>query len=327
MKFVIIGPGIMAIPPKNWGGCEIACHYYRKNLEALGHEVEIVNTRIPQQIVAITNAINPDAVHIHYDDHVIIADHLNCKNVIITSHYGYLEQPSKWSPGYKDIFWSFVNSKVNIFCLSDGIKEIYKKAGVDNSRLFVVPNNIECDLFTFSKQCKYPDRSLYLAKIDFRKRQHLYQDISTLYFAGGGHYDKFNASNKRWLGPWSKQKLYKELTEYANLVLLSDGEAHPGVCLEAMASGLGLVLSECATANLDLSKKFIDVIPESEIENIDYVKSVIEKNRKISVSCREEIRKYCEEEFNWNKVMKNQYLSSVYKITGPFHPFIWSDNV
>ena len=50
----------------------------------------------------------------------------------------------------------------------------------------------------------------------------------------------------RWLQEWSKDKLYNELTDYGNLVLLSDGEAHPLVCLEAFAAGLGVVVSEWA---------------------------------------------------------------------------------
>ena len=49
------------------------------------------------------------------------------------------------------------------------------------------------------------------------------------------------------------------------LVLLSDGEAHPLVCLEAFAAGLGVVISQWAAANLDLDKDFITVIPEDKL--------------------------------------------------------------
>ena len=60
-----------------------------------------------------------------------------------------------------------------------------------------------------------------------------------------------------------------------------------------MAAGLGLVISEEATANLDVTKPFIDVIPRNEINNKQYVKEVIEKNRKTSLSMRRDIRNYC----------------------------------
>jgi hypothetical protein len=61
------------------------------------------------------------------------------------------------------------------------------------------------------------------------------------------------------------------LTNYGNLVLLSDGEAHSLVLMEALAAGLGIVISEFATANLDLDKEFIDVIPENKINDIEYI--------------------------------------------------------
>ena len=46
----------------------------------------------------------------------------------------------------------------------------------------------------------------------------------------------------------------KNLTHYGNLVLLSDGEAHPLVCMEAFAAGLGVVVTEWGKANLHKQK-------------------------------------------------------------------------
>ena len=116
----------------------------------------------------------------------------------------------------------------------------------------VIPNGVRDDLFKFEEICEYPNRSMYLAKVEPRKRQYLFQSVDGLYFAGNNIESRFNTQNPNYLGEWSKEKLYNNLTKYANLVLLSDGEAHPLVCLEAMSAGLGLVLSEWATANLDL---------------------------------------------------------------------------
>ena len=65
-----------------------------------------------------------------------------------------------------------------------------------------------------------------------------------------------------------KKLLYKELTDYGNLVLLSDGEAHPLVCMEAFCAGLGVVVCEWGKANLDVDKKFITVIPEKHINDL-----------------------------------------------------------
>lgn len=311
MKICIVGPGTMPIPPKGWGAVEILIDDYRKTLIDLGHQVEIVNTRNPNFIVALVNSLNPDFVHVQYDEHVNVIPHLNCKNVAITSHYGYLEQPHRWDPSYRNIFWGFVNTTAKIFCLSPGIRDVYSKAGIPDERLYVVPNGVRTDLFKFEAECKYPDRTLYLAKVDPRKRQAKLQNIDSLYFAGNCVDHEFNTNSPRYLGEWDKGKLYNNLTEYANLALLSDGEAHPLVCLEAMSAGLGLVLSECATANLDLNKTFIDVIPESKISDVAFVSKVLEDNRKKSVSQRVQIREYAKE-FDWQNIVSRVYIPSLF---------------
>ena len=85
--------------------------------------------------------------------------------------------------------------------------------------------------------------------------------------------------------------------------MLSDGEADPLVTKEALMSGFGLVISEYSTANLDLSLPFIDVIPESKIKDIDYVKMVIEKNRQTAIKMRNEIRNYGLSNFSWETII------------------------
>jgi glycosyltransferase involved in cell wall biosynthesis len=301
----------MPIPPRGWGAVEILIDDYRKTLVEMGHQVEIVNTRNPNLIVGLVNALEPDFVHIQYDEFGGIVPHLKCKNVAMTSHYGYLEQPDRWDPGYKNIFWSFINNTARLFCLSQGIADVYEKAGVDKDRLFVIPNGVRNDLFRFDKECKYVDRSLYLAKIDPRKRQSNFQTIESLYFAGNCVDPTFDKNSPRYLGEWTKDKLYEETTNYANLVLLSDGEAHPLVCLEAMSAGLGLVISQFAAANLDTSLPFIDVVTEDKIGDIEYISEVIRKNRSKSIQMREDIKRYAQT-FDWRNICE-KYLTFVMK--------------
>ena len=108
------------------------------------------------------------------------------------------------------------------------------------------------------------------------------------------------------MGEWNKDKLYSNLSHYGNLVLLSDGEADPLVVKEALISGLGVVVSECASANLDLSKEFITVIPNDKLTNISYVNDEIMKNREISIIQRKQIREYGLKVFSWKNVI-NKY--------------------
>ncbi len=313
LRITIVGPGLMPIPPKGWGAVEILIYDYKKTLEKLGHSVTIVNTKNPQKIIRQVNKSYPDFVHIQYDEYFDLCDKFECKNVAITSHFGYLEQLDKHG-GYAKIFKGFKKINAHIIALSPGIAQIYRQAGIKSDKIHIVPNGTRTDLFKFNPECEFKDKSIYLAKIDNRKRQYLFQKISNLYFVGRIADQRFDKKHPRYLKEWSKDYLYNNLTKYANLVLLSDGEAHPLVCLEAMSAGLGLVLSEFATANLDLKKEWIDIIPEKYIKNHSYIQKVLEDNRRKSIGMRKSIRQYVIDNFDWMHIIKNIYLPTVKKI-------------
>lgn len=311
MKISLVGPGIMPIPPTGWGAVEILIWDTRNALKKLGHEVQIVNTRDPNQIINEINAFRPDFVHVHYDEFIGVYPYIQYPKVI-TSHFGYLERPEMFG-GYANIANAFAQIKPNIFCLSDGIKNIYKiLMNIPEEKLYVTPNGVNCEAFRYTETPAYPDRSIYLAKIDYRKRQHLFQSIDSLWFAGNNADSRFNTS-KNYLGEWDKPTLHNQLTEYGNLVLLSDGEAHPLVCMEALSAGLGVVVTEWGKANLDQSKEFITIIPEDKVEDISYVEEKIIENRNYSVQNRKEILEYSKE-FDWVNIIQNYYLPNVEKV-------------
>ena len=231
----------------------------------------------------------------------------------ITSHFGYLEQHNRWDYYGARIAKPFQDIKPNVFCLSYGIKEVYQNIlNIPANRLFVTPNGVNINEFNYVSNPKHSDRSIYLAKIDYRKRQYLFQSIKTLWYAGNVADTRFDQS-KNYLGEWSKHTLYNNLTHYGNLVLLSDGEAHPLVCMEALAAGIGVVVSQWGAANLDISKEFITVIPEDRINDIEYVESRIIENREYSVQHRDEIREYVKQ-FDWTTVIKNIYIPTIENI-------------
>jgi glycosyltransferase involved in cell wall biosynthesis len=74
-------------------------------------------------------------------------------------------------------------------------------------------------------------------------------------------------------------------------------------------AGLGVVVSPCCTANLDLSKDFITVIPTEKLDDLSYISNEIEKNRSISLQKREEIIEYARY-FSWKTIIK-EYISLV----------------
>lgn len=313
MKITLIGPGIMPIPPAGWGAVEILVWDTKNALEQLGHTVQIINTKDFTQIIQEVNSFRPDFVHIHYDEFIGLYPYIQYPRAI-TSHFGYLERPEMFG-GYANIANAFAQIKPNVFCLSEGIKNIYKiLMNIPEDNLYVTPNGVNCASFRFTDTPKYPDRSIYLAKIDYRKRQHLFQSINSLWFAGNIADSRFNV-NQNYLGEWSKETLHKDLTDYANLVLLSDGEAHPLVCMEALAAGLGIVVTEWGKANLDESKEFITIIPENKVNDINFVEEQIIKNREYSIKHREEIFEYSKQ-FDWINIIKNYYLPNVEKVIG-----------
>ena len=222
----------MPIPPTGWGAVEILVWDTKNALEELGHEVQIINTKDYRQIINAINAFVPDFVHVHYDEFIPIMPFIQYP-AAITSHFGYLERREMFN-GYINVAKEFQKLKPVVFCLSEGIKKVYNVMfDVPKENTYVTPNGVNLDRFRRSMDPEYPDRSLYLAKIDYRKRQHLFQSIDSLWFAGNLADNRFD-TDKNYLGEWSKETLYDELTDYGNLVLLSDGEAHPLVCMEAL---------------------------------------------------------------------------------------------
>ena len=311
MKISIVGPGIMPIPPTGWGAVEILIWDQKLALEKLGHQVDIVNTKSPIEIIQKINEYRPDFVHVQYDDFIELYPYIQYP-CAITSHFGYLEQPNKWGYYHDRIVKPFQRISPVVFCLSDGIRNVYKnELLINEDNLLVTPNGVNTSKFV-TKDPKYPDRSLYLAKIDYRKRQSMFQSISSLYYAGNNADPNFNV-NINYLGEWSKEYLYNNLTDYGNLVLLSDGEAHPLVCMEALAAGLGVVVCEYGAANLDTSKDFITVIPENKISDLKYLEDQIIKNRDYSISHKDDIIKYASN-FDWLNVIRDRYIPCVEKI-------------
>ena len=311
MHLVIVGPGIMPIPPKGWGAVESLIWDYKIFLEKYHPDIRvtIVNEQAPSSIVQAVNDAAPDIVHIQYDNHAHIVSGIHCKHVLLTSHYGYLHKERMQSdPYFGRIIPMFVKNRAIIAALSPEIADIYRHFKVPDSRLVVLPNGANDDIFRYTETPAHPDRTLYLGKVEWRKRQAVYQHIPNLWFAGNCIDNRFNTASPRYLGEWMKPTLYDQLTDYANLALISDGEAHALVCCEALICGLGLVISEYATANLDLSKPFITVIPKDKMDDVDYVADAIAKNRDISVRMRPEIRAYGLANFSW-RVATDRYAT------------------
>tara|TARA_B100000427_G_scaffold311753_1_gene302663 strand:- start:820 stop:1755 length:936 start_codon:yes stop_codon:yes gene_type:complete len=302
MKIALVAGGHLPIPPEGWGGVEHLIWNFHNQLKKFDHEIVIINTQDLNEIVRVVNAGNFDVVHLHYDCYSNVMSKLNCKKKIVTSHYPYLENPE---PQYMFLYDLLKNSGSHIISLSDRIKNALISRGISNDNISILPCGIETDLYTLDTEALYPNKSIVVGKIEPRKRQSYLQKLNlNIDFIGNNVDPSFDVSDTCYFGEQSKQDIMDNLTAYANMVLLSAGEAHPFVCLEAMAAGLGLVLSEQSTANLDLSQPFITVIPDDKLNDKSFLKQKIQENRKVSLGMRNEIREYCLTNFDWSNIIK-----------------------
>lgn len=302
MKICFVGPGEIEIPPKNWGALENVVYSLSKELEKLGENVLIINEKDRGLTYEKIVEFNPDVLHVHYGKHYELLPLFNCKK-IVTSYDGTFQQSYK--------FHDFITRKYlydcDFFCLREYEKEFFLKIGISPNKIKILPLGVFSS--DFKKNLKNPsnkDKSIYLGKIDFRKRQYLFQNKNlSIDFVGPNASDEFDESDCHYLGVWTQNEKYNLLTEYGNLLLLSVSENGnpPLVCLEAMSVGLGIVISETSNEGVDENKEFITVIPEERMFDFDFLNKKIKENREYSVHNRSEIIEYAQNR-EWSNVAK-----------------------
>jgi glycosyltransferase involved in cell wall biosynthesis len=196
------------------------------------------------------------------------------------------------------------NSYYN-FCVSDKDLEVFASKGVSKNQLHLFKTGAQHNSIKQILNPKYSDRSICVGKIDRRKMQYFYQSIDTIDFVGPiGDPHNFDI-NKNYLGEWTRKDICDKMGEYANIVLLSIGEnGTPLVIKESLMSGLGIVTSEYCAYELDTNLPFITIIPSDKLDDLEYVKSSIVENRKISLTMRKEILEYGIENFSWKKLIE-----------------------
>lgn len=321
MKISLVGPGIIEIPPKGWGAVESLIWDYATELGELGHEGCIINTPDPNQILDELQSDDFDFIHVHYDVFYPLMDLIRSvcpkAKLAISSHYPYIDQFEKHKyDGYDKIYnWLTNENKYYNFCISEKDYNTFLTGGADKNKLLICKNGAQHRDYFYTNSPNKSDRTLYLGKIEKRKRQFFYQDIENVDYVGkyvdGTSFDL----TKNYLGEWDHQTKLNTVTHYGNMLLLSDGEnGTPLVIKEALICGLGVVISKYASNDLDISLPFVTVIEDDDWNNIDFVKEKIEENRKISLEMREEIRAYGINNFSWQTLVKT-YVKNIEGMT------------
>ena len=320
MRLALVGPGIMPIPPDGWGAVEGLIWDYALELDELGHEGTIVNTPNYDEIINFLKEEQYDFAHVHYDVFHPIMDRIAAETDIpklaFSSHYPYIDQPHMHRrDGYDRIFdWIINNKKYYVFCISKKDYETFKNAGADESTLLLSENGANHKRFTYRSEALKPDRSLYLGQIYHRKKQWLYQGIESIDYVGKDTGATPFDQSKNYLGEWSDDYKREHFTDFASLVLLSDGEnGTPLVVKEAIINGLGVVISKYAAHDLPEGLPFVTVIPDDKLEDIPYVEEKIKENREVSIGMRDEIRQFGVDNFSWESLVK-LYAQNVEKL-------------
>jgi len=327
MKIALIAPGIMPVPPPGWGAVEILIWDYYNELHAAGHDVVIINkirtnptdqsnpnTAYCRELISEINTGGFDFVHLHYDVLFHIVPFLTARVIGITSHYPYIDNLDKHqADGFTGIFNFMIQmpgirstGKVINFVLADKDIAFLIKHGADSRYIYKLENGI-ADKFTFKSviEATYRDKTIYLGKITSRKGQSRYCNLEGIHIVG-----PCGEGLANYQGAWSRNDVYSKLGDYGNLMLLSEGEADPLVVKEAMMAGLGVVINETSGKNLDRNLDFVSFIPDSRLDDLEYIQCVMDNNRKISYQKRDMIRQYAREHFSWTPLI-SRYIGII----------------
>lgn len=304
MKICFIAPGEISIPPSGWGALETVVWNQYSNLKKNSYDAIVINELDPKLILSKIDEINPDIVHLHYGSHYEIMPNIKCRK-IITNHDGSFLMSKQF---HESIVRKYLYD-CEFFILTTWEKDFLLRIGISPQKIKLLSNGVDFNLFNFKTKPEFLNSSICLGKIDKRKNQAFIQSLDAgVYFVGQNTHPEFNPLDEKYLGLWTRQQVYKNLTNYTNLVLISELELQPLVCLEALSAGLGLVISEAAAQNLDISLPFITVIPQDLIYNEEAVLAAISNNRDIcSHIKREDIREYANK-FDWSNIIK-KYIS------------------
>jgi hypothetical protein len=266
-----------------------------------GEEVLISNEQDPYQILEAWRKFQPDVVHLRYGKHWELMPLLKARYKIVTSYDGSFLSSYKM---HQELVTRYFQD-CWLFPITNMEKQAYLNFGIKN-KIIVNKDGVDGSQFKIAEG--YNDKALYLGKIYARKRQAAYQKAGLkCFFAGGCSDVSFDQAAPNYLGVWTREQVYTTMAQFDSLILLSQQELQPLVCMEAMCAGLGLVISEAASENLDRSKPWITIIPNERLFDVDYLNYKIEENGKTAATMRREIVAYSQE-FAWPKIV-DFYLS------------------
>lgn len=310
MKVAFVGPGLLPIPPQGWGAVETVIANLDRNCRAIGCETIIVNTTSKHVAISMIDSFSPDIVWLHYDVYAIWFTNISSNSgykIWNTGHFAYLSQYSNRVRLILPLFLLFqylhpiawrllcaplklaghksysMFTYLRILACSKYLAQVQSVHQVYlSSEIYGSMNSIIGGTSSVLPNCAneeticYTDRggngrALCLGKIEPRKRQRYLSTINDIDFVGPIVDSKFPSDHPNYLGIWSTPQVHKRLTDYSALVLLSDGEAHALVIIEALLAGLSVLLSVQASSHLQQDLPFVTIVENENISDLEHI--------------------------------------------------------
>ena len=323
LQILLVAHGNMKIPPNGWGAVESLIYEYYIQLARLGHVVTILNINNTDKIIEHISSTQYDYIHFHNDMLINIVDMLPpSTNIAITSHYPYIHDSRKWNDlgsGYDYgkyvmgplVHYTRKNNKIHVCAVSQKDYDAFVSYGVPPASLSICLNGVNVERFAITETPNYPAKSICLAQVMKRKRQNLFCSLPNVVCVGKVNDPSMVPSKEQYLGEWSDEDKYRNLTEYGSAILLSDGEnGTPLSIKESLASGLGVVVSTAVSYELPNDWPWVRIVSESKLHDKEFIRKQCEDVQEISKSMRYVIRAYTKTLWDWSSLVP-QYVDKL----------------
>jgi len=284
----------------------------------------------------------PNVIHIHGCWKInILFYFIVCKFMgikIIISPHGMLDPHSMKQKKYlKLIFWHLFQKKIFLFSDQIIVNSDLEKRNickiVKHSNISVISHGIELNSSTYQKpkSNNTPLKYIFFSKIHPSKNLHsliniwtynsffrnlelsIYGEIADLNYYKSIKKKFLGHKNIKYHGPIYKNKI-NILSKYDVFIFPSESENFGIVVLEALASGLYLILNKKLPWHHIQEKKYASLINLDKTNLINTIKKL--KNKKLLIkkgNYKKNIRLYLKKNYNWEKIT-NIYMDNYKKI-------------
>jgi glycosyltransferase involved in cell wall biosynthesis len=309
---LIIGPGMMPVPPVGWGAVETIIDEMSTQLATSRPTMVLNSFSLLSWFGAFR--IRHEVIHVHSDKALVRASRWRFLNnrstpIVVWHHFPYLAQPEFWHPGFQSRWTRMkrhLRSSDVFIALSPSIADVVGPQLP--ATILTLPN-----ASSFSPRIDLtPSRDLLvLGKVTPRKQQFELSGLvlwgTDITFVGPINDQRViesvateprAARSKAFVGEWSRADLAEKMSSFKVLLLPSKAEADALVLYEAQLAGLSIICSRHALGAQDAELPWIYTHEtDASLEQLQLLCSLaIQEN----VQHRPRILEYAQANFLWS---------------------------